>query len=165
MRLVSLFTAMMAVFGISIATMNDTEAADLENTIYLELKDGRVVIELPELAPNHVKRIKQLSRAGFYDGIVFHRVIEGLWHRPVIRQAPVVAGRTSRILRPSSAVSGICAVLYRWRVPAIRTAPTVNSLSSSMMRLADNQYTVGTRHPGMEFVDQIKGSPAFGSSR
>ncbi|MEC8372582.1 MAG: peptidylprolyl isomerase, partial [Pseudomonadota bacterium] len=58
--------------------MNDTEAADLENTIYLELKDGRVVIELlPELAPNHVKRIKELSRAGFYDGIVFHRVIEG----------------------------------------------------------------------------------------
>ncbi|MEC8775648.1 MAG: peptidylprolyl isomerase, partial [Pseudomonadota bacterium] len=54
------------------ATMNDTEAADLENTIYLELKDGRVVIELlPELAPNHVKRIKELSRAGFYDGIVF----------------------------------------------------------------------------------------------
>ena len=78
MRLVSLFTAMMAVFGMSMATMNDTEAADLENTIYLELKDGRVVIELlPELAPNHVKRIKELSRAGFYDGIVFHRVIEG----------------------------------------------------------------------------------------
>ena len=69
---------MMAVFGMSMATMNDTEAADLENTIYLELKDGRVVIELlPELAPNHVKRIKELSRAGFYDGIVFHRVIEG----------------------------------------------------------------------------------------
>ncbi|MCW5731726.1 MAG: peptidylprolyl isomerase, partial [Alphaproteobacteria bacterium] len=53
-------------------------AADLENTLYLELKDGRVVIELrPDLAPNHVRRIKELVREGFYDGIVFHRVIEG----------------------------------------------------------------------------------------
>ncbi|MBT3333349.1 MAG: peptidylprolyl isomerase, partial [Rhodospirillaceae bacterium] len=52
-------------------------AADLENTLYLELKDGRVTIELrPDLAPNHVTRIKELVRQNFYDGIVFHRVIE-----------------------------------------------------------------------------------------
>jgi peptidylprolyl isomerase len=51
---------------------------DLENTLYLDLKDGRVVIELrPDLAPNHVARIKELTREGFYDGIVFHRVIDG----------------------------------------------------------------------------------------
>jgi peptidylprolyl isomerase len=51
---------------------------DLENTLYLELKDGRVVIQLfPELAPNHVARIKELCRQNFYDGIVFHRVIDG----------------------------------------------------------------------------------------
>jgi len=53
-------------------------SADLENTLYLELKDGRVVIEMrPDLAPNHVSRIKELAREGFYDGIVFHRVIDG----------------------------------------------------------------------------------------
>ncbi len=53
------------------------EARDLENTIYLELKTGRVVIELkPDVAPNHVARIKALAREGFYDGVVFHRVIE-----------------------------------------------------------------------------------------
>jgi len=53
------------------------EAQDLENTLYLDLDSGRVVIELlPDLAPLHVERIKQLARAGFYDGIVFHRVIE-----------------------------------------------------------------------------------------
>ena len=51
---------------------------DLENTLYLELKDGRVVIQLfPEQAPNHVARIKELCRQNFYDGIVFHRVIDG----------------------------------------------------------------------------------------
>src|SRR5690606_41584698 len=53
-------------------------ARDLENTLYLELKDGRVVIEMrPDLAPRHVARIKELAREGFYDGIVFHRVIDG----------------------------------------------------------------------------------------
>ena len=52
-------------------------AVDLENTIYLELKDGRVTIEMrPDLAPNHVARIKELVRQEFYDGVVFHRVIE-----------------------------------------------------------------------------------------
>ena len=51
---------------------------DKENTLYLDLKDGRVVIELlPKVAPNHVARIKELARQGFYDGIVFHRVIDG----------------------------------------------------------------------------------------
>jgi len=53
-------------------------ALDPENTLYLDLKDGRVVIQLrPDLAPNHVDQIKTLVRRGFYDGTVFHRVIEG----------------------------------------------------------------------------------------
>lgn len=53
-------------------------ARDLENTLYIELKDGRVVVELlPDVAPNHVARIKELARSKFYDGIIFHRVIPG----------------------------------------------------------------------------------------
>src|SRR5262245_44006840 len=53
-------------------------AADPENTLYLDLKDGRVVIEMrPDLAPKHVARIKELTRKGFYNGLVFHRVIDG----------------------------------------------------------------------------------------
>ena len=53
-------------------------AADKENTLYLETKDGRVVIEMrPDLAPNHVNRIKELVRQKFYDGLLFHRVIDG----------------------------------------------------------------------------------------
>lgn len=56
----------------------NAQAADPENTLYLELEDGRVTIEmLPDLAPEHVARIKELTREGFYDGIVFHRVIDG----------------------------------------------------------------------------------------
>ena len=52
--------------------------ADSENTLVLETTKGKVVIELrPDLAPGHVERIKTLARKGFYDGIAFHRVIEG----------------------------------------------------------------------------------------
>uniref|UniRef100_UPI0038F6740C peptidylprolyl isomerase n=1 Tax=Streptomyces niveiscabiei TaxID=164115 RepID=UPI0038F6740C len=51
---------------------------DPENTLVMETTKGRVVIKLrPDLAPNHVERIKLLAREGFYDGIVFHRVIDG----------------------------------------------------------------------------------------
>ncbi|HYF06915.1 MAG TPA: peptidylprolyl isomerase, partial [Acetobacteraceae bacterium] len=62
--------------------MSETPAgstpAPAENTLQLELKDGKVVIQLrPDLAPQHVERIKELARKGFYDGVVFHRVIEG----------------------------------------------------------------------------------------
>jgi peptidylprolyl isomerase len=53
-------------------------AHDPENTLIMELKTGPVTIALrPDLAPNHVARIKELARQGFYDGIVFHRVIPG----------------------------------------------------------------------------------------
>lgn len=62
------------------ATSPETKAAnaDPENMLYLDLKDGRVTIKLlPDLAPKHVERVKTLTREGFYDGIVFHRVIDG----------------------------------------------------------------------------------------
>ena len=51
---------------------------DPENTLVMDMSHGKVVIELrPDLAPGHVARIKELARQGFYDGIVFHRVIDG----------------------------------------------------------------------------------------
>jgi cyclophilin family peptidyl-prolyl cis-trans isomerase len=54
------------------------QPADPQNTLYLDTKDGRVVIRLrPDLAPKHVEQIKALTRRGFYNGVVFHRVIEG----------------------------------------------------------------------------------------
>src|SRR3990172_7214184 len=55
-----------------------TAIKDPENTLILESSKGRTVIELrPDLAPNHVARIKELVREGFYDGVIFHRVIDG----------------------------------------------------------------------------------------
>ena len=69
----ALFVVAALVFG-----LNQAQAADPENTLVIELPWGNVVIEmLPDLAPNHVARIKELVRKGFYDGTPFHRVIDG----------------------------------------------------------------------------------------
>jgi len=71
--------SMMKLFVAAVLLAQTAHAApDPQNTLYLDLKDGRVVIELrPDLAPRHVARIKELARKGFYDGVVFHRVIDG----------------------------------------------------------------------------------------
>ena len=59
-------------------TADAQEPMDPENTLYMDLKDGRVVIRLrPDLAPKHVERVKALARKHFYDGTPFHRVIDG----------------------------------------------------------------------------------------
>ena len=65
-------------FFIALTAEGVVMANDPENSIQIELKDGNVIIELlPDIAPNHVNRIKELAREGFYDGVPFHRVIEG----------------------------------------------------------------------------------------
>ncbi|WP_343559878.1 peptidylprolyl isomerase [Kiloniella sp. b19] len=74
-RLVPFVAALVTTLGL---LSTPAAALDPENALVIELKNGRVVIEmLPDLAPNHVARIKELAREGFYDGIVFHRVIDG----------------------------------------------------------------------------------------
>ena len=77
-----------AVLALGLVGMFDTASAqtpdprnwrqvDPENTLYIDTVHGRIVIELyPEIAPRHVERIKALTRAGFYDGLMFHRVID-----------------------------------------------------------------------------------------
>jgi peptidylprolyl isomerase len=67
----------LALFAATGAGAQNT-ALDKENILYIDLKSGRVAIQLrPDLAPNHVARVKKLVREGFYNGIVFHRVIDG----------------------------------------------------------------------------------------
>ena len=146
--------------------MNDTESADLENTIYLELKDGRVVIELlPELAPNHVKRIKELSRAGFYDGIVFHRVIEGFMAQTGDPTGTGGGGSDKPDLKAEfSSERHLRGVVSMARSRSPNSANSQFFIVFDDASWLDNQYTVwGRVTSGMEFVDQIKkGHPRSG---
>ena len=74
------FFRVCAVLAALVVSLNGgiVSAADLENTLYMDVPAGRVTIELrPDLAPHTVARIKELVRQHFYDGIVFHRVIDG----------------------------------------------------------------------------------------
>jgi peptidylprolyl isomerase len=134
--------------------------ADLENTLYMELKDGRVVIELlPDLAPRHVERVKTLARQGFYDGIVFHRVIEGFMAQG---GDPTGTGTGGSDLGTLPAEFTRQRGFVRGTVGAARTADPNSANSQFYIMFApaphlDGQYTIwGQVTEGMEFVDNIK---------
>ena len=78
MRLLS--SLLLALFALTAPTFAQgaKPALDPQNTLVLELKTGNVIIQLrPDIAPGHVERVKKLAREGFYNGIIFHRVIPG----------------------------------------------------------------------------------------
>lgn len=132
---------------------------DLENTLYLDLKDGRVTIELrPDLAPNHVARIKELTREGFYDGVVFHRVIDGFMAQT---GDPTGTGRGGSD-KPDLKAEFSDANHGRGAVSMAR-AQSPDSANSQFFivfgdaSFLDGQYTVwGQVVDGMEHVDAIK---------
>lgn len=133
-------------------------SSDLENTIYLELKDGRVVIELrPDLAPNHVARIKELAREGFYDGIVFHRVIDGFMAQSGDPDGRGTGGSGQNIDAEFSGeahLEGTCSMA--------RSSDPNSADSQFFLMLAasphlDSQYSIwGQITEGMEHVHAIK---------
>mgnify|MGYP001374001623 CR=1 FL=1 len=138
---------------------NSAQERDLENTLYIDLKDGRVAIEMrPDLAPNHVARIKELAREGFYDGVVFHRVIDGFMAQT---GDPTGTGRGSSD-KPDLEAEFNDANHGRGAVSMAR-AQSPNSANSQFFivfddaSFLDGQYTVwGQVTEGMDLVDKIK---------
>jgi len=132
---------------------------DPENTIVMDTTKGPVVIELrPDLAPGHVDRIKELAREGFYDGIVFHRVIDGFMAQAGCPQGRGTGGSDKPDLKAEfndePHVRGTCS-MARTQNP--------NSANSQFFICFDNapflnrQYTVwGKVVDGMDNIDQIK---------
>ncbi len=134
--------------------------ADLENTLYMELKDGRVVIELlPDLAPRHVERVKTLARQGFYDGTVFHRVIEGFMAQG---GDPTGTGTGGSDLGTLPAEFTRQRGFVRGTVGAARTGDPNSANSQFYIMFApaphlDGQYTIwGQVTEGMDHIDAIK---------
>jgi peptidylprolyl isomerase len=134
-------------------------ARDAENTLILDLKSGPVVIELkPDVAPNHVARIKELARKGFYDGVVFHRVIPGFMAQT---GDPTGTGSGGSDL-PDLKAEFSATPHKRGTVSMARTS-NPNSANSQFFicfddaSWLDRQYSVwGQVVEGMEHVDAIK---------
>lgn len=131
---------------------------DKENTIYLDLKDGRVVIELlPEVAPNHVKRIKELTRQGFYDGIKFHRVIPGFMAQTGDPTGTGMGGSGKKLKAEFNSTPHVRGTVSMARAMDVNSADSQFFICFEDARFLDNQYTVwGKVVEGMEFVDKIK---------
>lgn len=133
-------------------------ATDLENTLYLDLKDGRVVIGLrPDLAPNHVARIKELTREGFYDGIVFHRVIDGFMAQTGDPTGTGTGGSGKKLKAEFSDAAHSRGAASMARAQNPDSADSQFFICFDDSEFLDGQYTVwGYVESGMEFVDLIK---------
>jgi peptidylprolyl isomerase len=137
--------------------------ADAENTLILELDTGPVTIELlPDLAPGHVERIKELAREGFYDGVVFHRVIDGFMAQGGDPTGTGTSGSKKPNLKAEFSrephVRGVCS-MARTNMP--NTANSQFFICLDDATFLDGQYTVwGKVVDGMDAVDALpKGEP------
>jgi len=135
------------------------QTSDPANTIVMELKDGRVVIRLrPDLAPKHVAQIKTLVKRGFYDGIVFHRVIDGF----MAQTGDPTGTGTGKSDLPNIPAEFTSTPFVRGTVGMARSQSPDSANSQFFICFADasflnNKYTVvGEVVSGMEFVDKIK---------
>jgi len=135
------------------------QTLDPENTLYLDLPYGRVVIKLrPDLAPNHVARVKELTREGFYDGIIFHRVIDGFMAQTGDPTGTGSGGSD----KPDLKAEFTDTPFVRGVIGAARTADPDSANSQFFIMFDESpslngQYTVwGEVVEGMEFVDRIK---------
>jgi peptidylprolyl isomerase len=133
-------------------------ADDLENTLYLDLDHGRVTIRLrPDLAPGHVARIKELAREGFYDGLLFHRVIDGFMAQTGDPQGNGTGGSGKKLKAEFTREP------FKRGTVGMARAQSPDSGDSQFFIMFDDgaflngKYTVwGQVTSGMEHVDKIK---------
>jgi peptidylprolyl isomerase len=149
------------VFGLIVAIAlpaMQAGAGDLENTIYLELKDGRVTIEMrPDLAPKHVARIKELVREKFYDGIVFHRVIADFMAQTGDPTGTGSGGSGQKMDAEFSKEKHLRGALSMARAADPNSADSQFFIVFKTAPWLDGQYTFwGQVTAGMDAVDKIK---------
>jgi peptidylprolyl isomerase len=157
-------TATIAAAFLLLATPALAQAPDPENTLLLETKDGTVTVRLrPDLAPQHVERLKTLARQGFYDGVVFHRVIEGFMAQTGDPTGTGMGGSELPDLKAE-----FSDVPFTRGVVGMARSADPDSANSQFYIMFDQapslngQYTVvGEVVEGMEAIDAVKkGSPS-----
>ena len=141
-------------------------AVDLENTIYLELKDGRVTIEMrPDLAPNHVARVKELVRQEFYNGVVFHRVIEDFMAQTGDPTGTGSGGSGQKLDAEFTNEKHLRGTVSMARAGDPNSADSQFFIVFKTAPWLDGQYSIwGQVTDGMDVVDKIKmGAPGSGT--
>ncbi len=170
LRLPGLFASVLLVAGLILATPVESTkiigtasaAEDAENVLVMELKNGEVRLQLrPDLAPNHVERLKVLTRQGFYDGVVFHRVIAGFMAQTGDPTGTGTGGSDLPDLKAEFTdapfVRGVLG-MARSRNP--NSANSQFFITYANAAHLNGQYTVfGEVIDGMEVVDKIKKGP------
>jgi len=131
---------------------------DPENTLVMDMTHGKVVIEMrPDLAPGHVKRIKELVREGFYDGIVFHRVIDGFMAQTGCPQGTGTGGSGKKLkaeFNKEPHVRGTCSMA---RAQSPDSGDSQFFICFGDASFLNKQYTAwGKVIEGMDNVDKIK---------
>jgi peptidylprolyl isomerase len=132
--------------------------ADTENTLILETTQGPVTIEMrPDLAPGHVAQIQKLVREGFYDGIVFHRVIEGFMAQTGCPHGTGTGGSGNKLKAEFNKEPHVRGTVSMARTNQPHSANSQFFICFDDARFLDKQYTVwGKVVEGMENVDKIK---------
>jgi peptidylprolyl isomerase len=133
-------------------------ATDLENTLYLDVPAGRVVIQLrPDLAPGHVARIKELARQKFYDGIVFHRVIDGFMAQTGDPRGDGTGGSGRKLKAEFNSGKHVRGTASMARSQSPDSADSQFFICFAPSPFLDGKYTVwGQVTSGMEHIDAIK---------
>lgn len=141
------------------AKNKSTNSANLENILYIDLTYGQVVIEmLPNIAPKHVERIKTLARQKFYDGIVFHRVIDGFMAQTGDPTGTGMGGSKLPDLKAEfSDEPHVRGAVSMARASDPNSGNSQFFIVTADSRFLDGQYSIwGRVIKGMEFVDKIK---------
>jgi len=135
-----------------------TENNQSDNTLIMELKYGKVVIQLlPEVAPNHVKRIKELVRQKFYDNVPFHRVIDGFMAQTGDPTGTGTGGSGTKIDAEFNATKHVRGTVSMARAADPNSADSQFFIVFAEAPHLDGNYTAfGKVIEGMEFVDKIK---------
>ena len=130
----------------------------MSDYLILDLKTGPVKIKLrPDLAPNHVARVKELARKGFYDGVVFHRVIPGFMAQGGDPTGTGAGGSGQTIPAEFSAEHHVRGVVSMARSASVNSADCQFFIMLGDNPSLDGKYTIwGQVVSGMEYVDQIK---------
>lgn len=151
--MLTVLTVLFATFSAQAAQVKDPE-----NTLLLKLKDGDVIIEMyPDAAPQHVARIKELVRQGFYDGLKFHRVIDGFMAQTGDPLGNGTGGSGKKLKAEFNSLHHGRGAVSMARAANPDSADSQFFICFKDAGFLDRQYTVwGQVISGMEYVDNIK---------